>query len=423
MKIGKSKFINYLFYLEVVITLIMIFITNIIVKSANFYVYALFAIEIAVIATPFLLYGEKLKLKKNEILFVVVFVASQCISFLWFNLTYNIGGFDIHKAILFAGMVVANYFVANKIDCNYNTFEKMIDFFIVSGIVACVFNLIVNSHYFSLGNLSVIMHYTWNFKSFFFTRATYGIYVSVCAIAALYRSEKKGKLGYLLIYVFLVANVLVTAARAQMLAIIGASIIYLSYSKKYRKFVIFGSAILVALLIIIGASYFSESFSNIMNTYSIFFDHSKGGQTDISTGRFYLWSVALQNNDLFTFFFGHGLGSKDVFLTINKISVLNEVVMSFHSGYVDLFFETGIFGLSFLAVSILGTLKNVKNNCRKDIKHFIFAIFSIWALVNVADSNMLPYSTDMFTPFATFIVVVLPNAIANYEKKLAQNSY
>lgn len=416
-KISKNNYTINIFYLSVVLELLMIFITNTVAQSMHgFYVYALFLIEglIILLGIFTLLKGNGLKLEEG--LIILLFILTQIFVLLWSSIHYNVVLLDFHKVLLYAGMICACYFVPQRCSCSYDKLDIILDFLIWTGTIACLYNLIINRHYFASKDLSTIMHYTWNFRSFFFTRATYGIYISIASIAALVKSERKNSGWLLFLNIFLVGNVLITAARAEIIAVISGTILYLSYSKKYKKFVIVGIIILLLYLFTINIETLKNNLDNLINTYYIFFNHSQDGKTDITTGRLYLWHLAFQNNNFFTSILGHGIGSKDTLMRTWNITVLDEMLSSFHNGYVDLYFETGILGICFLGTCLLKTFKQVKRYCRKDIAHFFYAILLIWALVNIADSNMLPFTTDMFTPFATFMVITLPLTVANYAK-------
>ena len=258
------------------------------------------------------------------------------------------------------------------------------------------------------------MHYTWHFSSFFFTRATYGMYICICAIASLYKAEKNGSKLYLVLYLFFVANVLITAARMEMIAAIGASIIYLIHSPKYRKYVFGLFVVLLFILGTYGKAALEVRISNFVNRNVLYF--MGHGGADISTGRIELWTKAMSYTDIYSFLFGHGLGSKDAIMEMDKISILGQQLRSFHSGYVDLFFETGIFGVAFILYIAASIIKNSKRFKLKRIQNFVWGIMSIWFLVNIADSNMLPFTTDMFSPFSTFIVFTLPTCMVNSSK-------
>lgn len=417
LKISKNNYTINMFYLSVVLELLMIFITNTIAKSVyGFYIYVLFFIEGIIIVYGLFMLRKGHGLKLSEGLIILLFIITQVLALLWSSIRYDVILFDFHKVLLYAGMIGTCYFVAKRYSCSYNVLDVILDFLIWTGIIACIYNLIVNRHYLASKDLSSVMHYTWNFRSFFFTRATYGIYVSMASIAALVKSERKNSKWLLILNVFLIGNVLITAARAEIIAVTLGTILYLSYSKKYRKFIIFGILVLVLLLITINLERLKNDLDNLMETYYIFFNHSQSGKTDITTGRFYLWNLAFQSNDIFTFILGHGIGSKDTLMKAWNVTVLDEMLTSFHNGYVDLYFETGILGVSFLGACLIKIFRQVKKYCRKDIAHFFYAILAVWMLVNMADSNMLPFTTDRFTPFATFMVITLPLTVANYAK-------
>lgn len=412
MFVRNKNHIKGLFFISIVVLLIANFFVNAIGNRNNlYYVYSIFAIEIIIILLSIINNGFAIRMKKNERNFLIAFVLCQCVTYIVSSVKYNILFFDIHKLFLFVGMVYSCYICSKKAVCTQKTLNDIFDFLILAGLFACVYNLVDNIKYFESGKLSSIMHYSWYLRSFFFTRATYGTFLGVCCIISLLKSERKESIRYLLCYVFFLINIFLTAARAEILATLIASLLYLSYSKRYKKIVIAGIFIVFIGVLIVWHSSINEVVSKFLDTYSMFFDHSKGRDTDLTTGRLYLWQTAISNMNFFSVMFGNGLGSKDTIMQLKNVQVLGETLSSFHSGYVDLFFETGIIGIGFVLYCIVYTFRKVSTNCNAYIKNFLYSLLVLFALVNMADSNMLLFTTDFFAPFATFMIIALPNSV------------
>lgn len=410
----SDRYIKGMFAINIILTIVLTFFYYFFKdRIPNFYVLSLFAIEILCILFGLANGKFKLRLKNNDKRILLIVVATQPIACFISTLRFGVLVFDIHKIFLFCGMISVCFFLAKKHTISVKLFNQILDIVLAIGLFACLFNLFVNKQYFQSLDLSIIMYYTWNFSSFFFTRATYGVFLSICAIIALYRVEKKFNIVYIILYIFFLLNVLITAARMEMLAVIMASCVYMLHSKRYRKIVIPIFFLVLILLIIYVLPIWYTKIAFFIDKYFLFFKGHGGLSNDVSTGRFELWGKALGYTDVFSFFFGHGLGSKDTIMLKDNIQILGQNLTSFHCGYVDLFFETGVFGVGvifYIAVSIIKKTKMIQS---QRIRNLLWGLMSIWFLVNIADSNLLPFTTDMFSPVASFFFFTFPVCLSN----------
>ena len=409
-----DRYIKGLFCINVLLTLVFTFLYYLIKDSIPvFYVVALFLVELLCIAWGAISKGYKIKVNNNEKLLLAAILCTQIGACLISSLRFGYVIFDIHKIILYVGMLATCCFVARRSAISSRLFNKIVNIVLIIGLFSCLFNLYVNRQYFQSFNLAVIMHYTWNFSSFYFTRATYGVFVTVCAIMALYRAEKERKKIYLLLYIFFVLNVLITAARMEMLTVVIASYIYMMHSKQYRRVIVPVGIVILFLLLIYGISSINTIITEITDKYYIFFKSHGGLSDDITTGRLGLWKKAFEYTDVYSLFFGHGLGSKDAIMMNDNIQVLGETLTSFHSGYVDLYFEMGIFGICVTVFIALNILLRSKKIASPRLRNLVWGLMSIWFLVNLADSNLLPFTTDMFSPISCFFFFALPICMIN----------
>lgn len=414
-KTNESFFIKRMFLLCVIFELMVMIIScyskndSVIIVYGNFTI-ALCAILLTVIANKFRISF----LKKIEAVQIIGFGFVQILMYMLNSLKYDTIFFDIHKLFMCLGMMFACFYVSQKYSCSNKLFNKIIDVVLIFGIIVTIYNFWVNLSYFKLGNLTQIMIYSWNFKGFFPARAAYGTFVSICAIIALFRFEERRRIWWIAICIWLVLNVLITAARAQCIAVIIAISIYLVRSKKYRKYLILGCAILILLLLILNEDFFT----NITSTYYMFFDHTYGRNTDISTGRLTLWFTALKNMDPLNWLVGNGIGSKDMIMEIRGVTILNERLLSFHSGYIDLLFETGIAGYCLWGSIICKTIQRVNSFCPEKIKHLFGSIAAVILVSCLFDSCYLIFTTDTMSLFATFIMICFPITVSSYYKNL-----
>lgn len=412
MQFKKYTYIENLFILFVIFEIGIMIFSNAVFNNSNVIIYGNFAIEI--IATLYAIFNDRIKLimPNNDKILFFSFAISQLVMFLVTSIVNDTVFFDIHKLLMCLGMIYVCCYATRRVECTPEILNKIFNITLLLGIVATIYNMIINAEILRMRNLSEIMYYTWNFRSFFSARAAYGSFLAVCALIALLKSEQKKKKVLLVLYFWFAGNIILTAARAQCIALILGSIIYLVYSKNYRKYVDFGIFVGIFYLVIVGVNHLDE----ITETYFMFFDHSRGRDTDISTGRFQLWATALENMNVLNWFIGNGIGSKDTIMELRGVTILGERLSSFHSGYVDLLFETGILGLYIWGRSIKITIKQVSHACPKNLKHFFIATIIVVLTSCVFDSCYLIYTTDTMAMFASFFVIALPKTVANYYK-------
>lgn len=415
----KDRYVEYMISTGIFgVILINVFCNTFNLISGINYYRLILATEGIMIVSVFLLNkqarGFIIRIKKNQLLLLCVFIVSQAVAFGIASITLDINSYDIHKTVLIAGMVYVCYFASEKSQYSENQFYRLLDYLIIIGIFACTYNFIVNFKFFRLENLSLLMHYTWNFKSFFNTRSSYGILLSFAAISALVRSERKHMAGNLLLYTFFLLNTLITAARTEMIAIILGSSLYFICSKRYRRpFLVIGGFILL-IITVSGMSDLMKDFGHLTNKYYIFFNHMQSSSGDISTGRFGMWKLAFESMGPYSFIFGHGAGSKDAYLTSVNYTVLNENLKSFHNGYIDMLFENGLLGLGIMFGTVFSVFKRVRKYCSPLIQSFYAAILMIVFLANMGDSNALVFTADTLSPLVTVLILTVPNALANY---------
>lgn len=416
MKKKRKSYIEHLFLFFVVIELLIILLSGIMSYNAEIIVYGNFAIEIAVIAYVITSHKFKLKINRNDGVLLLAFIIVQVFMFIMTSLENNILQTDIHKILMCIGMIYCSYCIVYKEKCSPKLLDNFLKLIIIFGLIATIYNIAINASVLMIGRLNIIMYYTWGFRAFFPARAAYGSFLAICSIVALMKSEQTKNILYLFIYIWFAGNTIITSARAQCLALIIGSTIYLLHSKKYRKYVVIGAFIGVIYLISAGIGHFDE----IMDTYFMFFDHSRGRETDISTGRFELWSQALKNMGVINWFFGLGIGSKDAIMSVRNISILGAELNSFHSGYVDLFFETGLLGIIIWGRTIIKTMKNVNKKCPAYLRNFFISILTVFLVSCIFDSCFMIYTTDTMAVFSTFFSISLPNTVANYYNKRNQ---
>lgn len=409
----KNKLdIKVMFCLMVACELMVMILANVIFKNTLVIVYGNFAIEI--FTTLYVLSVEQfeISMERNEVTIILLFTVGQLMMFGITSILEKTLFFDVHKLLMCLGLLYSTFFSAKRIKCNIKEYDIILNILIIVGIVSTLYNFFVNFSTFKMGNLTRILFYSWNFRSFFSSRAAYGTFLALCAIIALMKSEQSGKKMFLLLFFWFSANILITAARAQCISLICGVIAYLLYSKRYRKFVIIAGLFGLVYVLLLN----NEYFVNLIDKYFMLFDHSRDRSTDITTGRLELWTTAFSYMNPWNWLLGVGIGAKDTVMALNAVSILGQQLLSFHSGYVDLVFETGLFGLLIWGWSVKRTFHAVKRQCPVNVRHFFYASLIAISISNVFDSCYMIFTTDTMAVFATFMIIVFPNAVANYYK-------
>lgn len=407
----KSKYAGRLFVVCVILEIFVTLLSNVL-SNTTLLIYGTFLIELLSIFIAALDSAFKLRFEQNEKYFLILFISCQLIMYIVTSLYYRIFFFDAHKLFLCVGMMYACYVHAKNRVCSYETMSTILKIIIVIGVIATIYNLIDNYRYFVSGNLSAILIYSFNFRSFFTARAAYGTFLNICAIITLLWIDKKGGWLYWVLFAWFAGNIIITAARAQIIALIIGTIIFLSHSKKYKK--------VVFVLIILGGLYLISTrlsgLKEFINKNLLLFDHSQYKETDISTGRFELWRNAFNNMNPLNYLIGNGIGSKDTIMEVKQVTHMGARLSSFHSGYVDLFFETGLLGILIWFFIFKKVIKEVCQFCPIKISIFFISLLFVILSSNIFDSCNLPFTTDTLSTISSYLVIALPLMVANRYK-------
>ena len=154
------------------------------------------------------------------------------------------------------------------------------------------------------------------------------------------------------------------------------------------------------------------NFKNIMDKYSLIF---RINSSDFSNGRLELWWYAFKDMDLKSFLLGHGIGSKDAYL-----GMIGAIAYSFHSSWIDLFYEGGMCLFLIYASVFIYVIKYVKNSTLSVIQKKMFYNFIIILLVSgIGDAIALPFMLDTSTIFSTLVFITFPICTVNGDRRTA----
>lgn len=295
-------------------------------------------------------------------------------------------------------------FVA-KSDAEINKIEflKFLKLYIIVVLYMGVYGLLDNpDSFFSF--LTISSAYGNEFKSFLVSNHEYAMYVVFAMVAVLccYK-ETKHKTLYLCIFIFFVANLLISLSRTAMLACVCvfASFAFLAKGNGMKKWII------GIFLIVIVFSVFVPEISELIE--KIILKENDDG------GRFEIWEnmlVVFKESTLKEKMIGQGYLN-----TISKIYILFGHT-SAHNMYLQILLTYGLIGVGFLIGILLHTLKNAISIYKKKKDYsaiFVglsFASF-VFMLTNTACLMQSPIDSYMLTVFTVVIPKYVVNSIRN----------
>lgn len=366
-------------------------------------------IEILLVLVSFFYH---ISVKRKEMYILIVLVILQIMAYVLTSFGDKYNCFDIHRLFLMTLMIYTLFLGIRKAYITTQYFEKMLSTILAFAVISTFYNLWANRHYILSLDLSIIMYYTDKMKGIFLTRSNY-CYLLCIGIAICFFRFKRNKFIYSIMILILGSNILLTNARTSILAIIGM-VAYESWSvesknKRRQILLIILSTLVLFILpwrnIILSLSEFSQK-------YYLLFSRVNGG---VVSGRFDIWKLALNDTSFWSFFIGHGIGSKDAYL-----NYINAGVGSFHSLYVDLFYEGGIAIFFVLASFLVVTIRKVKRSKLSfEAKKLIFELYIVSLISGFGDAIASPFLLDTSSVLSTLLLFTCPIALINGEKLLS----
>ena len=395
-----NNIINWGLLLFVVLN---VFTNSIKILPNVFYYQFLLIIELTLVGYLFI-YCRKIYINITDVCFIIFVAIIQSLSYI---ITFFIDGyycFDIHRLLIFILMIVVLFYVPKYSYINKQYFENLLSGIIILGFLSCIYNIYSNWSIIKSFNIVNIMYYTSLFASFFNTRSNFCLLLCVSCAICLMRIKQKKKIYYLLLYFFFM-NILLTNARTSIIVILG--LIFIEFWKKcknlLRGLIIF--IFFVAVITFIEGNYFLSNFNDVINEYSLLFTRGD----DFTNGRFELFEKAWNGTNIISFFIGHGIGSKDAYLTY-----IGSSIFSFHNMWIDIFFEGGILLLLiyiYFARYVILSLKISKLN--HEVKVFFYNLFFIVSVSGFGDAIATPFLLDTSSIFSTIILFTCPICLLN----------
>ena len=395
--------------------------TNVIkIFPSSLYYRLLLIIEILLIVIACFVMGFRVSISKNCRYILILILFSQILAYIvdYFFEDYNC--FDIHRLFAFIGMYLVIFEWSKKTHIDLNYLNKLNCIIVLLAIAASIYNLIIHRDTIFPFNLNHIMYYTSTYASFFLTRSNYALILTVAFSISIYNYEETKKFSWLISSVYMLMNILLTNARTSIITVAIVLLIFLFLQKKsvVRNLLIV-MCISFALVILPWNSIISKFFM-LTSKYSLLFRTDKG---DLSNGRFELWTMAFSDVNIFSFIFGHGIGAKDAYL-----ESVSAFAKSFHSSWVDLFYEGGII-LYMIYIHIFYTVINRVKKSFLSItkKRLFYSYFIILILCGFGDAVALPLMLDTSTIIASIMFISVPlnavNGALLKQKEISNEGY
>ena len=392
--------------------LLNIFTNAIKILPSGAYYRELLVIELLITIIVAMDFGFKIPIESSAKQKIVAIFLSQFLAYFFTTLFEKYDCFDIHRLIAFLLMYIVLFEAAKFGKITKRDFEQILKIIIIIGIVACFYNIFIHRDTILTLNLTKIMYYTSTYSAFFLTRSNFCLLLVVCYVISLYFYDLNKKRIFILLAVFFVGNVLLTNARTSIiiLALITANYLFMKKNGSARNIIII--ILCGAILALLPWDSIILNFKNIMDKYSLIF---RINSSDFSNGRLELWWYAFKDMDLKSFLLGHGIGSKDAYL-----GMIGAIAYSFHSSWIDLFYEGGMCLFLIYASVFIYVIKYVKNSTLSVIQKKMFYNFIIILLVSgIGDAIALPFMLDTSTIFSTLVFITFPICTVNGDRRTA----
>lgn len=405
MQNKKEKNFKPILYISVFGHLLLSVFNHSLPSFSGYYYRGILCVEVVIVLAVVFLFRGRFGLASKEYIRLIVIFILQLEAYFITSFWGTYQCFDLHRLLIFLAMLFATYSCAQNAYISSRDFDVLIKIILAAGVGSCVYEFIQNREILSTFSLKVIMIYTSRFTSFFSSRSNYCLFLTCCFCLCLYKFEETRKKCYVLLATLYAFSIFLTNARTSIIVIIAILLFNAILLKKKTKIIAVLSVTLVLFFLPWGN--LLSQFENFYNKYTLLFMHA--GKNDISNGRFDLWATAISDVNVISFFIGHGIGSKDAFLT-----AIGNQIKSFHSSWVDLFYEMGVVGiLIYLYIAYKSIYATQKSNLSNAKKKLIYDFYIALALCGVGDSVALPFLLDSSAVFTTLIFISCPICLLN----------
>ena len=348
--------------------------------------------------SPHFIFG----INKTLLLFSLIFMISQTFTLLFTSFSNNIEINNFDFINIFVRFITILLFVCipMQFSISQKSLEKFMFGIVFLGIVACIYNIIVNFD--GLLNITSINNsYEATFKSFFPNRNIFGQLLLFCIIANTYLFIKKSSLIYLFNYLILGLNLFTSFSRT---AIASASIFLLLLLIYYLKRRFLLTLFISFFVIIISTIIISNENISVFLTNNLF--RLENG----TSGRTALWELGFQILKESNLIFGVGY--------LTGVNILNKLGLpeQFHSFYIETLVGGGIIDLILHFVLILFIIEKIYKIYKKEqITGYIFfsayIAFLFYAFFESASFFSMGYVDSLFRIFLITIPLLYANNV------------
>ncbi|CCY84169.1 o-antigen polymerase [Clostridium sp. CAG:149] len=352
------------------------------------------------------------RLTKKSFQTAVLIISVQILSYTFTTLMSGYVCLDLHRLLSMVLMILAMYYIPFHSYITRRFFERFLNGILLGGLLSIVYNMILNWQVIGSFNMSLIMVNTFKFKAIFLTRSNFCLLLCISSAICIYR-RKKNTLFYSILLLIFTGNILLTNARTSILAVLAMFLYEIWNGKRGKRRKILLILIGGVILCFMPWNAIIEKISTFVKEYPLLFVRNN---SDITNGRLGLWKDALEGTNFLSVFIGHGIGAKDAYL-----SSLGSEYGSFHSMYVDLFFEGGFFLLSLFFFFIMTVIRSIKkSNLNFNNKKLFFELFIVIGVSGFGDAIATPFLLDTSSLLATLLLFTCPITLINGIKENPQ---
>lgn len=392
---SKEIHIENRFIIIVVVMLAAVALTSVIFPNANRTLFILAAsfVELIVLFTTF----KKISLSP---LLIIFFINSLLMMSVGWIMGIDMNYLDYINQIIKLIMVALLYLAVKPCNVKKENLIKFAQYMVWLVWIACVYNLIANRSMINT-NMLYMNAYDMSFKSFFYNRNQFGMFlvVGLFYVQVYFRKTTWVKV---ITNIMIAFNIIITMSRGSMISAIVFFLLYDLFSKSITLKKIFSRFIFVLVSIVIVLLLFK------IRGLAGFVENNLVRTENGLTGRDSIWllglRIAWQNNIL------NGTG---LFTGVDIAHMNGMTQDQFHSLYIDSVVEGGIIGL----VCVLYIYINVLKKCRMKIKEKSLRAACVAMMISVlvmgANESVSFFSIGWVDTFFTISCISYPLLMAN----------
>ena len=230
---------------------------------------------------------------------------------------------------------------------------------------------------------------------------------------------RKQKIFFLFNFLLSLLVLVLTLSKTSYLIFLINIVLFMNiYGNIKTKFKIYLSIPIIASVILVLCSIFNYNIIGLIG--------ERFSNTDSLSWRLRIWSFVIQGMDLWKFLFGAGLDTADRYImSVNSIYESSNI----HNGYLQLVYELGIFGLSFIAFIVAifrRSLKFMLDKKYSDVKIYgliPLMLANVFLIETFFDQSIQSrFSLYLFIVLSAVFYVKMNNAEESYASEVRKNA-